>query len=136
MDGIDDLYEALSIYAVPVKVHPQLNILDGGKRTTMNEVVPFTHDDLVNDTEAEELLDPVVPRSSNTTLVAAMMQSLGGGGNTVPRLYTWYSDHKYREGTLVECKDHVFQVDEVGPYDNTANIYVYYLKGDDALEPV
>lgn len=132
---IDGLYEALSIYAVPVKVHPHLNILDGGKKTALNEVVPFTRNDLANDPDVESYNDPVVPRSSNTVLSVMMAQSLGGGGNTIPREQAWYSEHEYREGTLVECKGHVFQINEIAPNENTASIYVYYLKGDDSLEP-
>lgn len=131
----DDLYEALSIYAVPVKVHPQLNVLDGGKKNALNEVIPFTRDDLTDDPDVEAYNDPVVPRSSSAVLSAMMAQSLGGGGNTIPREYAWYSEREFRVGTLVECKGHIFQIDEVAPNDNTANIYVYYLKGDDALEP-
>lgn len=134
MSVIEDLYDALSIFGVPIRVHPQLNILDGGKLNSMNEVIPFAKEDLDGDVDAEELTDPVVPQSSNIT--ASLSESLSGGGNTVPRRYAWYSKHKYRVGTLVECLDHVFQIDEVADYDNVAGIFVYYLRGDDALEPV
>lgn len=134
MSVIQDLYEALSIFSVPIVVHPSLNVLEGGKVNGLNEVVPITGDDLAADNSAEKLSDPVVPRSSNIT--ASLTQSLSGGGNTVPRQYAWYSEHSYEAGTLVECMSHVFQIDQIADYDHVAGIYVYYLKGDDALEPV
>ena len=134
MSVIGDLYEALSIFGVPVRVHPMLNVMDGGRINAMNEVVPFTKADLDGDVDVESLVDPVVPQSSNIT--ASLSESLSGGGNTVPRRYAWYSEHKYRVGTLVECLDHVFQIDQLADYDNVAGIFVYYLKGDDALEPI
>lgn len=134
MSVIGDLYEALGIFGVPVRVHPMLNVMDGKRLNAMNEVVPFTEADLDGDVYVESLVDPVVPQSSNIT--ANLSESLSGGGNTVPRRYTWYSEHKYRVGTLVECLDHVFQIDQLADYDNVAGIFVYYLKGDDALEPI
>ncbi len=134
MSVISDLYEALSIFGVPIRVHPMLNVMDGGRINAMNEVVPFTKADLDGDVDAESLVDPVVPQSSNIT--ANLSESLSGGGNTVPRRYAWYSENKYRVGTLVECLDHVFQIDQLADYDNVAGIFVYYLKGDDALESI
>lgn len=134
MSVIGDLYEALSIFGIPVCVHPGMNVLDGGKTNAMNEAVPFTQDDLRGDEGVELLMDPVVPQSSNIT--TSLATSLSGGGNTTPRHYAWYSEHKYRVGTLVECLDHVFQIDQLADYDNVAGIFVYYLKGDDALEPI
>lgn len=134
MSVISDLYEALSeSFSVPLVVHPTLNILDGSKTNLLNEAVPLTRADLENDVNAEKLNDPIVPRSSNITAYLAQQLS---GGNTIPRQYAWYSEHKYREGTLVECNNHVFQIDQLGDWDSFAGIYVYYLKGDDALEPV
>lgn len=135
MPEISDLYEALSFFSEPIKVHPTLNVLDGGKTNGMNEVVPFTAADLAHDSDVEELNDPVVPKTSNVTLAMSMAQSLDGGGNTLPRSYAWYSEHDYREGTLVECFGHVLQVEQKNPYHRHFGVYVYYLKGDDTLEP-
>ena len=64
MSVISDLYEALSIFGIPVRVHSMLNVMDGKRLNTMNEVVPFTDDDLNGDVGAESLVDPVVPQSS------------------------------------------------------------------------
>lgn len=134
MSVIEDLYEALSVFSVPLRVHPKLNVLDGGKTNSFNESVPFTMSDLYGDTAVQTLNDPVVPRSSNIS--SSIAQSLSGGGNTTPRQYAWYSEHEYRVGTLVETKGHTFQIDQIADYDNVASIFVYYLRGDDELEPV
>lgn len=134
MSVVEDLYEALSVFAVPVRVHPAFNILDGDHVNALNEAVSFTRQDLDNDSKVERLNDPVVPKSSEFS--AEMAQLMSGGGDTLPTMYKWYSEHEYRCGTLVETKGHVLQIDKIADYDNVAGIFVYLLKGDDALVSV
>ena len=134
MSVVEDLYEALSVFDVPVKAHPALNILDGDHVNSLNEAISFTQQDLDNDSKVERLNDPVVPKSSEFS--AEMAQLMSGGGDTLPTMYKWYSENEYRRGTLVETKGHVLQIDKIADYDNVAGIFVYLLKGDDALVSV
>ncbi|MGF7436763.1 hypothetical protein [Lentilactobacillus senioris] len=132
---IDDFFEALEEFYVPVTVHPKLNVLRGGKTNALNELVPISRNDVVNDSDKVILSEPVAPESSNSVTTLAMAQSLGGGGNTLPRRYSWYSQHEFPIGTIVEYNDHILQIDTVTDYNHVAGIFVYKLKGDDSLEP-
>ncbi|HBF73716.1 MAG TPA: hypothetical protein DDW71_00450 [Lactobacillus sp.] len=128
-----ELYEALSVFSVPIKVHPNINVLHGGKTDAFNESVPITANDLANDQSFEMLNDPVVPKQS--TFSAEITQVITGAGSNLPRQLKWYSEHEYQTGVVVECKGHVYQIDQLADYDNVAGIFVYLLKGDDTLEP-
>ncbi|WP_268914113.1 hypothetical protein [Lentilactobacillus sp. SPB1-3] len=132
---IDDFFEAIDGFSIPITVHPNLNVLQGGKLNKLNELVPIEYDDVVNDLDVIKLEEPVVPESSNAVTTLALVQSLGGGGNTIPRRYIWYSQHEFTTGILVEVDNHILQIDSVTDYNHMAGAFVYRLKGDDALEP-
>lgn len=133
MSAINDIYEAINVYSTPIRVHPDLNMLDE-RLDDLGQQIPLKLADLTSDDNYDDLLDPVVPRSSAAS--STINQNLANSGSSIPRQLAWYSENNYRLGTIVEYDNKIYQIDQIANYDQIANIYVYFLKGDDTIAPV